>query len=1534
MSIPRHHAEWLSLIEVSGPFLSLPVLQRAFPQGLEPHQPERARLLRLAYDEWQDAVESRRNVAPLHHAWIEFVLTRLFQLPSDLLLTGQTIPPTLVAHVPEHHETLRPDFVLADPADAARPRLLVQVYPPGQHLDKPVAGHTWKASPATRMMDLLHAANVRLGLVTDGERWMLVDAPRNETTGFASWYAALWLEEPITLRAFTSLLGADRFFNVPAADTLEALLAESAGNQQEVTDQLGYQVRRAVEVLVQSLDRADQDAGRTLLAAVDEKSIYASALTVMMRLVFLFSAEERGLLLLHDELYAAHYAVSTLREQLRHAADQHGEEILERRRDAWSRLLATFRAVFGGLRHDRLTLPAYGGNLFDPDRYPFLEGRPADTSWRDTPADPLPIHNRTVLHLLDALQMLEVKTPGGERQARRLSFRALDIEQIGHVYEGLLDHTARRAGAGEPVLGLKGTRAKEPEIPLAVLDQLRAKNDGDVALSEFLRAETGRSASALKRDLLTATSPTTLLDTEEKNRLRTACGQDEALFQRVVPFAGLIRLDTFEYPLVVQPGSLYVTAGSDRRSTGTHYTPRSLTEPIVRYTLEPLVYRGPAEGSQREQWQLKTPRELLALKVCDLAMGSGAFLVAACRYLAARLVEAWTEIERVNPAAFITSPDGDISTGNPEDALIARLPDDERMHLAMRSVADRCLYGVDINPMAVEMAKLSLWLVTVDRQRPFTFLDHALKCGDSLLGISDTRQLERFSLRPTDEAQPLLETANLWRNIEQAATLRRQLEGLPSHNSTQLDEKARLHAEAEAALAKLRAAADFLVAAELDNPGDRGWETRRALAASHMQAGWKREVAEFRSLARTELRGRRAFHWPLEFPELLEIDENAKAFMGFDTFVGNPPFMGGQKITGELGTDYRDYLVTKIANGQRGSADYCAYFFLRVHSLLNPAHGMAGLVATNTIAQGDTREVGLEQIAAAGASIPRAVPSQPWPGVAALEVAHVWFRRGAWAGEWTLDERAVSGITAFLTEPSSAIGFPFRLASNANKSFKGSDLMGAGFIISNETANSLIEKDSKNRDVVFSFMNGEDLHSTIDQSGTRSVICFFDWPLERKVGEVGPVANDYPDALAIVKREVFPYRTARNADGIFTLRRPLPQKWWIFNCARAELYSTISNLSSVLVKAETTDTYAFTRISPGRIFSHALYIFAFSETEIFAVVQSSFHEAWARTYGSSMKRDLRYTPGTCFDTFPFPEHLAILSSIGNEYNNYRQKIMQSREEGLTKIYKRFHDQAQTFEDVRKLRALHRQLDTAVAAAYGWSDLAANDGSALGHDFHETKQGIRFTLAPVVRREVLDRLFTLNHQRYAEEVASGLHEKKKVKTARGKAAVAQSDSHEMSLDFDQSASTKPTSETVFAATLIIGLLAEAQRQTTPLRMSRLKQAFDFVSQPAQMERAASNATRGAVKAWAAKWHSPVAPDRFIPTLKMLRTGTVKATTNEDDPLMGLVTKPVLIESPDLQEGIRLAVQVACSAPPLAKDSMETLIRERHTLFATA
>lgn len=599
MSIARHHAEWLSLVPVSGPFLSIPVLMEAFNAGLEPHDPDHSRLLRQEYRSWLEAMEIRRGDPAPHQQWIRFVLNTTLDLDDRTLLEGQAIPQMLQVEIPEHHELLRPSFIVVDPG-TKKPRMLVQTYPRSQEITDYVANSLWKASPDTRMTELLHGTGVWLGLVTNGEHWMLVDAPKGETTGYASWYANLWLDEPVTLRAFRSLLSAERSFGVQDDQTLEKLLEKSVSNQQEVTDQLGYQVRRAVEVLIHSLDWADQDFGRELLAGVREETLYESALTVMMRLVFLFCAEERELIPSKPfPVYEQNYSVSAIGKQLQKVADDHGEEIIERRFDAWPRLLAAFRAVHGGLVHDDVHIPTYGGSLFDPDRFPFLEGREPGSTWRETEARPLRVDNHTVLHLLKSLQRLEVRMPGGGKtESQEISFRALDIEQIGHVCAGLLDHTARRAA--EPFLGLAGTRDKEPEVPLRKLEELTTeaqRAQGRVHESDelvrALKKATGRSELALKKSL---SSLGDLRDSVVRSGFLTVCQGDEALWARVEPFAGLVRLDNFGYPVVIPKGSVFVTTGTDRRSSGTHYTPRELTEPIVKHTLEPLVYVGPAEG--------------------------------------------------------------------------------------------------------------------------------------------------------------------------------------------------------------------------------------------------------------------------------------------------------------------------------------------------------------------------------------------------------------------------------------------------------------------------------------------------------------------------------------------------------------------------------------------------------------------------------------------------------------------------------------------------------------------------------------------------------------------------------------------------------------------------------------------------------------------------------------------------------------------------------------------------------------------------
>ena len=756
-----HHAEWLSLLDISGPFLSPPVLDCVFPQGLDGADSDHTAKLRLAHEEW---AEEQQKVDPdpaIHDAWIRFILTETLGLTPEVLLEGEGIPEELEFTSPEHGETIRPDFVVFDPEDepgTRSARLLISVWPADTELDQPVDDARWTASPIDRMIALCRSEHVglRLGMVTNGERWALVDAPVGETSAHASWYANLWGPEPLTLRAFRSLLGLRRFFGVAENDRLDAMLVESANYQTEVTDQLGFQVRRAVEVLVQAIDRADADTGRTLLADTDPACIYEAALTVMMRLVFLFSAEERGLLRLGDPMYDQFYAVSTLHAQLQEAADLVGPEVLERRQDAWSRLLGTFRAIYGGIHHQDLQIIPYGSSLFDPDRFPFLEGRTDDTTWQDTDALPLPIDNRTVLLLLRSLQMLDL---GKGKGARKLSFRALDIEQIGHVYETLLDHSAYRAT--EPMVSLQGNQGREPEIPVSKLIDLMLR-EGDEPLVEYLKAELKKGVNPIRKALENGRAP----EPEAVARLRRACGGDDVLLGKLLPFHDLIRLDPWGDPVVIRDGTVFVTAGEDRRSTGTHYTPRALTEEIVQYALEPVVYRGPAEGKDREVWELKSPDEILDLKVCDPAMGSGAFLVQACRYLSERLVEAWEQSGQASVEAGGT----DSMPTDPE----------ERLSLARRLVADRCLYGVDVNPLAVEMAKLSIWLVTLAKNTPFTFLNHALKCGDSLVGVHDLNQIRSLRIDPESGRelnQTLFDPRELVEGkVTKATQIRRDLE--------------------------------------------------------------------------------------------------------------------------------------------------------------------------------------------------------------------------------------------------------------------------------------------------------------------------------------------------------------------------------------------------------------------------------------------------------------------------------------------------------------------------------------------------------------------------------------------------------------------------------------------------------------------------------------------------------------------------------------------------------------------------------------
>ena len=334
---------------------------------------------------------------------------------------------------------------------------------------------TWTANAVERLAVLLRARDVPVGIVTDGRWWALVTAPRGGATGAAVWDASLFSEEPTSLEGLVALLTRSRFQAAQPKDKLPALFAESLERQEEVTEQLGRQVREAVELLVTTLDQLDRESNGTLLAGVSDDDFYAGVVTMMMRVVFLLFAEERRLLPSDDDLYVTAYSVGHLVEQLEQA-DSLGA-VLGQRTAAWHRLLAVTRAVHSGVAHEDLRLPAYGGGLFDPDRYPWLEGRP-DAGTPAAAARPPAVDDRTVLRMLRAVQYVVI---GGER--RRLTFRALDVEQIGYVYEGLLELEVRTAT--ETVLGLARPSKwpqkikEDAEITLASAADLKVKDFTD-----------------------------------------------------------------------------------------------------------------------------------------------------------------------------------------------------------------------------------------------------------------------------------------------------------------------------------------------------------------------------------------------------------------------------------------------------------------------------------------------------------------------------------------------------------------------------------------------------------------------------------------------------------------------------------------------------------------------------------------------------------------------------------------------------------------------------------------------------------------------------------------------------------------------------------------------------------------------------------------------------------------------------------------------------------------------------------------------
>jgi hypothetical protein len=1337
------HQQWLGYLQPVGLVVAPAAMQdagwvvaRSGSELIERQQRYRDGLEPMGGDD-DDADERELGFTGIETLLVEQLGWDTDQVQSDpKLIEGYT------RELPELGETLQPTAVVPV-ASGESAQLLVQELPLLMPLDqKLTAGeHLWRASPQERFERLLRETGVEAGLLFNGAQLRLVVAPKGESSGYLTFPLADLAEVSgrLMFSGLDLLLGQSHVFLDPDGYRLSDVLKNSRSFQAVVSNALADQVLAALWDLLRGFQQADELSQRQdidLLGDLPERDaqqLYGGLITMLMRLVFLLYAEDEALMP-SDAVYEQNYKLSGIYEQLQQDESEY-PDTMEQRFGAWAGLMSLCRLVFDGGGPTADYLPARHGQLFDPAVYPWLE-----SPW---------ISDGVVLAVLRNLLIVN-----GER----ISYRALDVEQIGSVYEGIMGYAVRRIPGRCIGLKSKPQGAKKQLTTAVDLDALLALPGGK--RKAWLEEEAGttlppKSATALKD----ASSEVELL---------------EALAPR-------INRDLFDGPQAA--GGLVFQPTEERRRSGSHYTPRSLTRPIVEEALRPWLERCEHRP---------TAAQILDLKICDPAMGSGAFLVESCRYLAELLEQAWTR--EGLPDAL--KPGGH---AHGEEPLI----------YARRLIAQSCLYGVDKNPFAVNLARLSLWLVSLSKDAPFTFVDHALKCGDSLVGMERS------------EIEKALKGASRQREIQMAYLDQVRQQEAKSfatfHADSRSDaddaQKRQALDALNASTAYLRTVGDLLVAAFFNGkkPKDREELKKLYLEATlqHNSAEeLEDELAEPLQRLREGEKGIQPLHWQLSFPDVFGRSEP-----GFDVFVGNPPFAGNNTLIQSYPEGILDWFK-QLHPESGGQCDLVAHFFRRCFQLLRPG-GALGLIATNTIAQGDTRSSGLRWICLNDGTIYAARKRYKWPGVAAVTVSVVHLVKGAYAGVKLLEKRPVQQITAFLF-PNGGHVDPKQLAANAGKSFKGTMVYGMGFTFDDfgladddtpgipspiATMERLITENPKNAEVIFPYIGGEEVNSSPTHAHHRYVISFG----ERSEEEC---RREWPELMAIVEQKVKPGRLAQN-------REIRARYWWRFGETTPALQAAVAGCDRVLANSQVSTHICFGITQAGKVFGHTLYVYPDASFASLVLLQSSAHVMWGTFQGSSLQDGARYTAASSFETFPFPTalldsavndsaHAATrqsLEAIGERYHQFRAKLMVSNNEGLTSTYNRFHDPSENSPDLLELRRLHGEMDQAVLAAYGWSDVLTACGFGLDYldieddiplpedlqqriddgnlffwdagdalDFQGQLQAYgaitgrrklpwRYRWPDAVRDDVLARLLALNAERYAQEVALGLHSRR-------------------------------------------------------------------------------------------------------------------------------------------------------------------------------
>jgi hypothetical protein len=1028
-----------------------------------------------------------------------------------------------------------------------------------------------------------------------------------------------------------------------AQSWIERYHQDSLDAGSRIREGLSKAVERAILGLANGFlqHRANDDLReRVASGRLSAEDFYKEVLRLIYRLLFLMVIEERGLVFpsgtvaRHREVYEQFYSVMRLRRmsERRHLADR-------RHADLWPALQASFRLFEAGGPGPKMGVPPLAGDLFQPRAIDALIGC---TLGNDA--------------LLGALRALNLYTHPDNGQLIRVNYGALNVEEFGSVYEGLLEY--------EPVI-----------LP-------------DGAQTTF----------AFKQ-------------------------------------------------------------GDERANTGSHYTPDELVQPLIKHSLDHLI---------AERLKAKDPEAaLLSLRVADVACGSGHILLAAARRIGQELAVVRTGEDQPSPLA---------------------------MRTAVRDVIRHCIYGVDLNPLAVELCKVALWLEAHVPGEPLSFLDHHIKCGNAIVGYVRREDIESrgvpdeaFVTMPGDdkEVAALLRQRNkaertgqkalkfdpeVERQLDEALKGWKGLDALPEHTPAQVETKRQrfevLSQSAEALWMEQLAAmpiAQFYVPKVKNRPG-------MHVTEDEFRSYWKGErkpqsqaTAEAWAIAERK----RFFHWFLAFPEVMSAG-------GFDCILGNPPYLGGQDLSGSYGHPFCFYAKWEYAPA--GLSDLVVFFVRRIFSLLRPG-GFMSFLTTNSIKDGDVRRDGLERVLAAGGQVNHAVRAIKWPGRAKLVVSTVTIHRGPWKMQRVLDLEAVEEINSYL-EAAGSDAPPSDLIANEDRLFQGSIFLGEGFVLSDEEAAQLVRSDKRNAAVISPLMNGQELNNDPAQKPGRMIINFQDWSIER--------ARQFVDPFDRIERLVKPERESNN-------RAVYREKWWIYAEPRPKLVAKLRSFKECFVAAATTKHLNFSRVPTGTVFTHAIFAFTTDRWDQYAVVQSGVHEVWARKYSGALKQDLRYSPSNCFETFPIPGNLwqtanPALAQMGEQYHEHRRRLMRELWLGLTPIYNLFHarelspelvskvskkpaDLARAgFNGLLELRRLHVALDIAVRDAYGWTDLN------LGHDFVEVEtlpenDRVRYTISPAARKEVLMRLLALNHERARQEEAQAqASDTGKVKRTAAKRAV--------------------------------------------------------------------------------------------------------------------------------------------------------------------